>query len=883
MESSRQNPFVRRFDLDAARRYVSTARSPHAHQEQALKKLHAWFEPAASEPARRGGLLVLPTGGGKTFTAVRFLSEWPLSEGYKVLWLAHTHHLLEQAFETFGPATFSPGARVEVSKIREPREKLDVRVVSGMPGHAKVHSISPDDDVVIGSLQTIAAAHRDDHESLFAFLRAAGQKLFVVFDEAHHAPAPSYARFVNALCEQVPGLPVLGLTATPVYENKLRRGWLARLFPQGIIYQTTANALMAAKVLARPIPSEVRTHIDGPVDERKLARWSESFADLPSDIVSKLAESQARNDVIVKHYVDNREKFGKTLIFADRWAQCEYLARSLQAHGVRADVVYSKVDAAEATVEQRNRRTADDNTKAIRAFKNNEIDVLVNVRMLTEGTDVPDIQTVFLTRQTTSRVLLTQMVGRALRGPASGGTAQAHVVSFIDEWKQLVNWAEFTLDDGATDDHDSDQRRRLPVQLVSIELVRKLVAQMYDPASEAPATFLEMLPVGWYRVELDAQVADSEDIEHLDRLVLVYDVEQASFTRLLEVLEKEDLSELADPLVTLDSQRARVEGWIEACFTGTDRLGGNLAGDVLHIARHVAQSGDRPQFFPFEEREKHDLDALAREIYDADIGVRQVAPRVRHEYERPDRFWRSLYGSPDLFHRHFDMVLRRIADEAERGGQPAPLPPGEIGASAGAYVDREPPEHIKRNVKERDGWKCLCCGATDKRNLEVDHIVAVHHGGKNELANLQTLCKRCNGDKGVNELSFLRTETVRRTAHPDFAPRLLPTRAGESSEWERCVRATVNHYYRCAAVSHVEIGRRGARFYEWLITLNAHNDPRFLEQHLAAFLDRIRAERSQARFQGPDALLVEGLDATGRPWSTRAALGEGTTSIEQAR
>ena len=238
------NTFVRRFDLDAARNYTRSARSPHAHQEQALRKLREWFERASGEAAR-GGLLVLPTGGGKTFTAVRFLTEWPLSEGYKVLWLAHTHHLLEQAFETFGPAKYSADSHVEVSKIREPREKLNVRVVSGMPGHAKVQSISADDDVIIGSLPTIAAAHRDDHESFLAFLRSAGKKLFIVFDEAHHAPAPTYARFIESLRTKVPGVPILGLTATPVYEAKLRRGWLKKLFPQEIVYQTSANTLMA--------------------------------------------------------------------------------------------------------------------------------------------------------------------------------------------------------------------------------------------------------------------------------------------------------------------------------------------------------------------------------------------------------------------------------------------------------------------------------------------------------------------------------------------------------------------------------------------------------------------------------------------------------------
>jgi superfamily II DNA or RNA helicase len=53
--------------------------------------------------------------------------------------------------------------------------------------------------------------------------------------------------------------------------------------------------------------------------------------------------------------------------------------------------------------------------------------------MLTEGVDIPDVKTVFLTRQTTSSILLTQMIGRALRGEKAGGINKdvANIVMFI--------------------------------------------------------------------------------------------------------------------------------------------------------------------------------------------------------------------------------------------------------------------------------------------------------------------------------------------------------------------------------------------------------------------------------------------------------------------
>lgn len=48
-------------------------------------------------------------------------------------------------------------------------------------------------------------------------------------------------------------------------------------------------------------------------------------------------------------------------------------------------------------------------------------------------------------------------------------------------------------------------------------------------------------------------------------------------------------------------------------------------------------------------------------------------------------------------------------------------------------------------VIQRDG-KCVECGTTQQ--LTVDHIIPRSRGGLDILANLQTLCERCNQRKG---------------------------------------------------------------------------------------------------------------------------------------
>lgn len=52
------------------------------------------------------------------------------------------------------------------------------------------------------------------------------------------------------------------------------------------------------------------------------------------------------------------------------------------------------------------------------------------------------------------------------------------------------------------------------------------------------------------------------------------------------------------------------------------------------------------------------------------------------------------------------------------------------------------PNWLRKQVFERDGYRCLHCGATEK--LCADHIIAEIKGGPTTLENLQTLCRSCN-------------------------------------------------------------------------------------------------------------------------------------------
>ena len=99
-------------DLDDLRNQEAgrTAKTPFEHQRSAFEALNKCFEFGAENG--KGGLLVLPTGAGKTFTTVKWLCDNVLTRNIRVLWLANSYYLLDQAFgEILGYARWIPPSR----------------------------------------------------------------------------------------------------------------------------------------------------------------------------------------------------------------------------------------------------------------------------------------------------------------------------------------------------------------------------------------------------------------------------------------------------------------------------------------------------------------------------------------------------------------------------------------------------------------------------------------------------------------------------------------------------------------------------------------------------------------------------------------------------
>ncbi|MCX6077174.1 MAG: DEAD/DEAH box helicase [Campylobacterales bacterium] len=388
-----------------------------------------------NDDSRIAGLLVLPTGGGKTRVAVSWALDKAVNQGYKVLWIAHRHMLLEQAYHAF----------YKFSGLVD-KDKLQIKIVSGKNNHSNPKEINyKEDDIVIAMIDSLRNKKllREKFKNI--------DKLLVIVDEAHHAQADTYYDWLGILDEKsdknsgwfrkqyrdnkIKKLKILGLTATPINSNSRKEEKLKAIFDgKQALFKINTSELMKLGILSRPILNQISTESLVDMDAKNLEGTKQQVED---SLNKQLAENADRNHFIIETYKKSYQDGKKTLIFAVNRKHADILQGFFKQDGFECETVYSGKDYSKE--EGYDKKT--NNDEIIDKFRKEDsgLNILINVGILTEGSDIPNIQNLFITRIVGSETLYTQMIGRALRGLSSGGTKYANIVTFEDNIKNYSN------------------------------------------------------------------------------------------------------------------------------------------------------------------------------------------------------------------------------------------------------------------------------------------------------------------------------------------------------------------------------------------------------------------------------------------------------------
>ncbi len=712
-------------------------RQLYEHQEEAIRKLDAMDKRGAFRT-----LLVLPTGGGKTLTAAYWLLRNAVDQNKKILWLAHRHLLLEQAAEAF--------ARNAYTDTMVNRTVFNYRIISGM--HDKPVHIQKTDRILIASKDSMIRSL----DKLKNWLN--GEEIYLVIDEAHHAVAKSYKKIIQYVADHTKSMKLLGLTATPFRTSEDEQGALKQVFTDDIVYKTDLDTLIKKGILATPTFIDCNTNIQFTEHLGVQALKSiENLDTLPENIANDIADNKERNRIIVEEYLHNYEKYGQTIVFALNKVHAIALNKLFnekgKAYGIRSEFIISEVQDMITGITISNA----DNERKIEAYRNGEIQVLINVNILTEGTDLPKTHTVFLTRPTVSTTLMTQMVGRALRGLKAGGTKEAYIVTFIDDWNDKIAWVNpETLTEAEYHEKETlAETQKQQIRLIAISKIEEF-ARMADAAVDTSALdstpAIELIPLGMYMLS-------TLECNHQ---ILVYNSTQNAYQSLIRdlpnLMEHYGIEGETIPEETLDDMT-------EHCFQSyfdENMIPSCNRNDVEHLLKFYAQKAVAPLFVTIDEMERKKLDVseIAKKIYDEDMRRSEKNAYIQSLWAEEGSLLPVYYTNPYFFKKLIDLELDKLDGDIEiaaaepqteaelRNLEQFPLQKIiELYPKIGLQLK----EDAFAAARNDDGsYVCAGCGEVfpTRLFLQVDHIVPMAKGGLSVPENLQVLCRTCNQRKG---------------------------------------------------------------------------------------------------------------------------------------
>lgn len=367
-------------------------------------------------------LLVIPTGGGKTTTAVKAVSAifdaGLLGPAERVLWVVHRDELRRQALDSFGKFAVA-GERPELPS------RVDILMLS----------------------------------EIKQYLASNPRIRFAVIDEAHHVAAKSYQPLFDR-----PELAILGLTATPSRHDGQPLQFTRESYSIGF------PDLVSMGVLLRPTVIKVEG-----------GTYNISDISEDSDALEILNNNQ-RNSRIVAALVANSSKIHKAIVYVGTKTHAKDLYRLMKSSTLAKayDSIglilgderrrYQSSTASEAVNEPREEFIAEQKTSSR--------SILINVDVLTEGYDDPTVNAVVMARPTNSKLVYMQALGRAVRIDPNNETKEAYVIEVTDNLPNI----RYRIDNRWLYSDISDQLEPdvVDVYYRSAETLRERLEEIFD-------------------------------------------------------------------------------------------------------------------------------------------------------------------------------------------------------------------------------------------------------------------------------------------------------------------------------------------------------------------------------------------------------------------
>lgn len=315
-------------------------------------------------------LAIAPTGAGKTVLAAELLRRRAL-QGARCLFLAHRRELIRQTSD----------------KLKAIGLRHGVLLGGVGPGSRRL-PYDPAAPIQVASIQTYTR-------------RGTGSWDVIVCDEAHHVRADSY----EAVLEDSPIALVLGLTATP---------WRVDGRGLGEVFGTSVLVAKFRELIDRKYLVPYKGYA---FDAPELGGLELANGDISQAAASRTMGERVIVGNITEKWLE-RSADRRTVCFAASVERSMELVREIN-HARHHGGPIAQAEHVDANTPLEVRDAILDPTFGRLASA--ETMFVSNVGLMTEGTDIPSIETIVLARPTLSTALALQMMGRGFRlSPETG-------------------------------------------------------------------------------------------------------------------------------------------------------------------------------------------------------------------------------------------------------------------------------------------------------------------------------------------------------------------------------------------------------------------------------------------------------------------------------
>jgi len=304
-------------------------------------------------------IVVAPTGAGKTIMLSALVGQ-RYENGKKVLVMQHRDELVDQ----------------NKSKFERLNPYITTSIVNGTVKDWK-------GGTVFSMVQTISRDNNLKDRPAFDM---------VVIDESHHAAADTYLKVIKAVKKDNPDAEIVGFTATP---NRGDGKGLRKVF-NNCSHQIDITTLIREGFLVPP-KSYV---IDCGVND-SLRNVAISGNDFNMEQVESIMNRKVINQRVVEEYLNHAEG-RKTVVFCSTIKHAENLLEEFLDQDINAELVTGDTPKA-------------DRAQILHDLAYGNVEVVVNVSVLTEGFDAPPVSCIILTRPCSQKATMVQMIGRGLR------------------------------------------------------------------------------------------------------------------------------------------------------------------------------------------------------------------------------------------------------------------------------------------------------------------------------------------------------------------------------------------------------------------------------------------------------------------------------------